>query len=223
MVGRNHPTVIYGRPLKGGGTIYSLCLSTNEAIRLAALASTDAERRKWRALEGVRPSRKATTSKHDTDGMWMRVSTITRKPYQGPVYNLVVEDDHSYVVEGLAVHNSQQFIVDFASDAGVEAVRPHHTGRNKHDLVNGVESLATELDQAKWILPCSDNEVPGDELGKLIKGCMLYDPTQPAEHTSDWLMAWWICREAIRNSLAANMGGGLRLPGEAEMHGLLDR
>ena len=120
-------------------------------------------------------------------------------------------------------NGGQNLFIDLVNEFALECVRPHHTGINKHDLVNGVQGLAEELDQSQWILPCSENDVPGEEMAKAIKGCMSYDPTKPKDHTSDWLMAWWICREGMRTSIAANMGGGIALPGRAEMHGLMDR
>lgn len=39
------------------------------------------------------------------------VVSIERILYHGPVYNLEVEDDHSYAVDGLAVHNCLCFKV----------------------------------------------------------------------------------------------------------------
>jgi hypothetical protein len=121
-------------------------------------------------------------------------------------------------------NGGQQYILDFARETNVMAVRPHHTGRNKHDLVHGVESLATELDQARWVLPCSENEVMSEEMGHFVKGCMSYDPSRPAEHTNDWLMAAWICREGLRMSSVDQLSeGGIWMPGPETLHGLYDR
>lgn len=39
------------------------------------------------------------------DEMWVSARTSGREAYEGDVYNLEVEDDHSYVVNGLALHN----------------------------------------------------------------------------------------------------------------------
>lgn len=39
------------------------------------------------------------------EGEWRTVRTPRQQSYTGPVYNLEVEEDHSYVVEGIAVHN----------------------------------------------------------------------------------------------------------------------
>jgi len=43
-------------------------------------------------------------------GFWVRVQWVRREPYEGPVYNLEVDDpDHSYVAHGIAVANCQNF------------------------------------------------------------------------------------------------------------------
>lgn len=39
------------------------------------------------------------------NGMWHVIRKIEELNYRGKVYNLEVEDDHSYVIEGMAVHN----------------------------------------------------------------------------------------------------------------------
>jgi hypothetical protein len=44
--------------------------------------------------------------KHQTDThLWRRVEGIELEPYNGVVFNLEVEEDHSYVAEGIGVHN----------------------------------------------------------------------------------------------------------------------
>ncbi len=44
-------------------------------------------------------------AKWQPDGVWMQLDPPTTVPYTGPVYNLEVEDDESYVADGIAVHN----------------------------------------------------------------------------------------------------------------------
>lgn len=53
------------------------------------------------------------------------VISIERIQYHGPVYNLEVEGDHSYVVDGLAVHNCLCFklAVLMKDDAFIERMR----------------------------------------------------------------------------------------------------
>lgn len=47
-------------------------------------------------------------------GFWVRVRRVEREPYEGPVYNLEVDDpDHSYTVHGVAVGNCQNFDISW--------------------------------------------------------------------------------------------------------------
>lgn len=123
---------------------------------------------------------------------------------------------HAYASHVSVENNAaQQFLLDFAADMDVDPIRPHTTGRNKWDLVNGIESIAMDLSQEMWILPCSENEVPPEELAMAIEAAKVYDPTRLSdEHTGDHLIAWWICREAMRTSAVGQLasGGGLALP-----------
>ena len=41
----------------------------------------------------------------DDSHMWRKVRGIETEDYEGPVYNMEVEGDHSYVAEGIGVHN----------------------------------------------------------------------------------------------------------------------
>lgn len=59
------------------------------------------------SIEPVR-AQKAGGRKRLIDGyVIMPVRGIEKKPYDGPVFNLEVRDDNSYVAEGIAVHNSK--------------------------------------------------------------------------------------------------------------------
>lgn len=40
------------------------------------------------------------------EGMWRRISSIQTETYSGPVYDLTVENNHNYIVNDIAVHNS---------------------------------------------------------------------------------------------------------------------
>jgi hypothetical protein len=41
----------------------------------------------------------------DDTHVWRKVRALEREPYEGPVFNLSVEGDESYVTEGIGVHN----------------------------------------------------------------------------------------------------------------------
>lgn len=53
---------------------------------------------------------KATTTKLHERGITRKVSKLYRVPYSGPVYNLEVEQDHSFCIANVAVLNSQYLL-----------------------------------------------------------------------------------------------------------------
>jgi hypothetical protein len=59
--------------------------------------------------ETARVTMSAVTDGFKRVGNWLiyRVRGVSCEPYSGPVHNFGVEGDHSYVVEGLAVHNCE--------------------------------------------------------------------------------------------------------------------
>jgi hypothetical protein len=57
----------------------------------------------WEGSEFTNASRKGRWSFEGQE--LSRIKGITKVPYEGPVYNLEVEGDHTYVVQGVVVHN----------------------------------------------------------------------------------------------------------------------
>lgn len=47
----------------------------------------------------------------DEHTVWRRVRTVTAEQFEGPVYNMEVEGEHSYVADGVGVHNCVGFSV----------------------------------------------------------------------------------------------------------------
>lgn len=91
---------------------------------------------------------------------------------------------------------AQDYIRQFATAQTAIPVRGlTTTSKRKHSVQFGVESIATELYNRKWILPCSAQGVPDEEVGNLIQEMLYYDP---AGHTGDRLMSMWIAREGMR-------------------------
>lgn len=131
-----------------------------------------------------------------------QVLDIRSGRWSGPEILDQIRDVHQRYNSIIAVENNsaQQYLLDFAADLDTLPMRPHHTGVNKYDMAHGIESLGHELRQLRWMLPCSHDLIPPPEMTAAISGAMGYDPTR---HPSDHLMAWWICREAIRLSPAA--------------------
>jgi hypothetical protein len=81
---------------------------------------------------------------------------------------------------------AQSFILDFTRDLSAVPVRPFTTGRNKSDPVFGVESIAVEMENGKWIIPSQGGQPLTNEVAAWMNGMMNYSP---AGHTSDYLMA----------------------------------
>ena len=130
--------------------------------------------------------------------------------WSGPEILDQIRDVHRRFGSIIAVENNaaQNYLLEFAADLDTLPLKPHTTtAPNKYDMAHGIESLGHELRQQRWILPCSDESdprgplIPTEEMAAAIKGAMAYDPKG---HPADHLMAWWICREAIRLSPAAN-------------------
>lgn len=119
-------------------------------------------------------------------GRWAGRDIVDRIIDTHKRYNSIV------IVENNA---AQQYIVDFTKDASAVPVRPFHTGANKANPAFGVESIATEMANGKWILPSRNGKPANKEIDQLVTGMLYYDPQ---EHTSDHLMSLWFAREGSR-------------------------
>lgn len=90
---------------------------------------------------------------------------------------------------------AQQFIVDFTKTESAVPVRAFFTGKNKMSPEFGIESVATEMANGKWIIPSINGKPANAEIDALVTGMIYYDP---AQHTSDHLMSLWFAREGSR-------------------------
>lgn len=90
---------------------------------------------------------------------------------------------------------AQQFIVDITKSESAVPVKPFTTGTNKVHPEFGIESMATELANGKWIIPSRQGRPGHPELGFWIRDMLFYDPKA---HTGDHLMASWFAREGAR-------------------------
>ena len=87
---------------------------------------------------------------------------------------------------------AQMFIVQFTKDLGAIPVMPFNTGSNKAHPEFGIESMAVEMSNGKWIVPNVHGRTSRD-IDAWISEMLFYSP---ASHTGDRLMASWIAREA---------------------------
>lgn len=90
---------------------------------------------------------------------------------------------------------AQQFIIDITKNESAVPVKPFFTGSNKVHPEFGLESLATELANGKWIFPAKAGRPAHPEIAALCSGMLFYDPKA---HTADHLMAMWFAREGSR-------------------------
>lgn len=117
-------------------------------------------------------------------GRWSAAEIIARS-----------RDVHERYGSILVVENNaaQDYIVQFTADVGVPVV-PFTTGRNKAHPEFGLESLAAELAQGKWIIP-NEGGCPPKEVNEWVREMLYYSPDA---HTGDRLMASWLAREGAR-------------------------
>lgn len=95
-------------------------------------------------------------------------------------------------------NSSQVFIKQFVEVLSAVPVHAFYTtGQNKPDLDFGVESIAAEMANGKWILPCDAAGKPMGEVKLFVEEMLNY---APSAHTGDRLMACWIGREGSRNN-----------------------
>jgi hypothetical protein len=89
---------------------------------------------------------------------------------------------------------AQEYLVQMANER--VPVQGRATGSNKHHREFGVEGLAVQLQRLEWVFPSGPTGTElHPELRALRQNILYYNP---AQHTGDHLMAWWICSEAIR-------------------------
>ena len=66
---------------------------------------------------------------------------------------------------------------------------------NKNHPQDGVEGIAAEMANSRWIIPCDTEGKPSPEIEAWIQEMLYYDPRG---HTGDRLMASWFAREGSR-------------------------
>lgn len=91
-----------GKPCKHKPA-WRLSLSWTDTARLLT-SMLPVEQAHWGATEQPR-ERTNSRALPIAEGMAVRIAQITREPYTGPVHNLHVEEDESFVAGGIAVHN----------------------------------------------------------------------------------------------------------------------
>lgn len=107
---------------------------------------------------------------------------------------------------------AQEFLLQFAREHSAVPIRPFTTGNNKAHPEFGVEGLAIEMQNAKWIIPGGSLHQAHPEVQAWLNELLDYSPS---EHTGDSLMASWFAREGARRfSNQHKAGVGVRIIGK---------
>jgi hypothetical protein len=125
------------------------------------------------------------------------VLNIEASRWSGPeIVQRIIGTHHRYNSIMIVENNAaQQYLVQFAGSNSAVPIRPFTTGRNKAHPEFGVESLAVELSNAKWVIPNDGPNAMHPEVAQWIQEMLFYDPNA---HTGDTLMASWFAREGAR-------------------------
>lgn len=132
-----------------------------------------------------------------------QVLDIEAGRWGGPeIVQRIIDVQQRYNSQVLVESNAaQRYIKQFVSYQSAAPVKAFYTGKNKYDPSFGIESLAIEFSQGKWILPNRGGEKRGllasfhPQVKKLIDEMLRYDPKS---HTGDRLMSLWLAREGAR-------------------------
>lgn len=118
-------------------------------------------------------------------------------------------DIHERFYSTLIVENNaaQDFIVQFAKELSDVPIVSFTTGKNKSNPEYGVESLAAEFANSKWIIPNIGGNC-AKEIVEWITELLYYDPKS---HTGDRLMASWFAREGARQHESRRGSLGARI------------
>lgn len=140
-----------------------------------------------------------TIAVHDDESR--QVLEIQAGRYTGPEIVERIIDVHRRLHSIVYVENvaAQDYILQFAKKVSSVPVRPlPTTAARKWNVQFGVESLAVEMANAKWIIPCAKGTRRAHPEIEAWLGEMLY--YDPLGHTGDRLMASWFAREGARES-----------------------
>lgn len=100
------------------------------------------------------------------------------------------------IVESNAYQKAMQ--LDLADTTSIP-VKGYQTGGEKYDVEIGINSLAIDFENAKWILPYSPQDPNTQTLvDYLVSGMLDF----PSGHTEDLLMALWFANQGFRSLIS---------------------
>lgn len=143
-----------------------------------------------------------------------RVLEVKSGKWSGPEIVREIENVHARFGSIVVVENNaaQDYILQFVRERSAVPVVAHTTGRNKAHHEFGIESLAVEMSNGKWLIPNKTGKIDGmhadPEIYEWVQEMLSYDPK---EHTGDRLMASWFAREGARRFHDSLLSGGARV------------
>lgn len=126
----------------------------------------------------------------------VEVLNVESGRWQGPeVVRRIVAVQHRYMsIVAVESNAAQEYLAQFTAAEGIPVQAYNTTGQRKRDPQFGLEAMATEMANGRWIVPnVGGQSTP--EVQAWLQELLLDDPTA---HTGDRLMASWIAREASR-------------------------
>lgn len=200
---RSGPNLIEGGTVSRA-PIYSLELNADDSKALRASMSHEVEQEHWPPIiwNGIRTSSSVVVFDEERSGWahgWSRLHRLrddALEVYGGPVHDLVVAEDHSYVVEDMVVHNAQRLVRDFALDLDRSLPIKSHTTTltGKAHPEYGVASMFLEMSNGAWLIP-NDRGHMHPQVERFVQDCLHY---VPSKHCPDSLMASHMAREQAR-------------------------
>lgn len=103
---------------------------------------------------------------------------------------------------------AQKYIQQFTTAQSAVPIRGHTTGRSKAHPELGIESIAVEMENGKWIIPCDAHGRVHPEIQELLDDMLYYSPKA---HTGDRLMALWFAREMAKELGTVGVVTGLNM------------
>lgn len=152
----------------------------------------------------------AISKKNNSDFTAMAVIAMTKNGMKLPLYLLrdklspaetkekIIALNSRYRPDVIIVENNayQEALRRDLADTTTLPIRGYTTGGEKYDPIIGINSLAIDLENGKWILPYSNKDPYTQQMVDILVGGML---DYPGGHTEDLLMATWFANTGLRD------------------------
>lgn len=187
-----------GRTIVGRSPEYVLRLPAEDSIRLFSMMTHHLELEHW-----AKTSKRLRADKRRSGGavVWDEGSPWSRFvrgdiEEGGLVFNLEVEEDESFVVEDMVVHNGQDFFRQWALDKQIALpLEAHTTTSRKSHAEDGIPGLFLEIANGAWLIPNDQHGNVDPRVQRWIDACLKYVPDK---HTDDVLMASYFAQQGAR-------------------------